>query len=305
MDCDPYTADRGMKAMTGNIDTLRVVLESRARLGEGPCWDAQARRLFWVDIYNHRVHEFDPATGSSRFFDVGETVGCLAPAGSARLILGLRHHLAWLDTRTGSVEPFLQFETRSSVRCNDGKCDAQGRFWFGTMSTTGAEAALYRYDQDGLLQVMETGLTVSNGLGWSPDGGTFYLTDSPARLIYAYDFEQASGRLRDRRILVDLRGQAFFPDGLAVDREGCIWSAMWDGWCVIRFDATGREMLRVPMPVQRPTCCAFGGPDLSTLFITTAAVGLGEAEIERSFQAGDLFALDTAVTGFAASRFAG
>jgi sugar lactone lactonase YvrE len=288
---------------TGASDAPRVVLDSRARLGEGPCWDAQTQRLFWVDIYNHRVHEFDPATGSDRFFDVGELVGCLAPAGEGRLILGLRHHLAWLDTRTGSVSPFLEFETRPHVRCNDGKCDAHGRFWFGTMSTAGPHASLYRYDPDGSVQVMETGLTVSNGLGWSPDGVTFYLTDSPAQVVYAYDVEPASGWLGERRILIDLRGQTFFPDGLAVDREGCIWSAMWDGWCVIRFDADGREMLRVPMPVQRPTCCAFGGPDLGTLFVTTAAVGLSEEEIERSFHAGDLFALAARVKGFPANRF--
>jgi sugar lactone lactonase YvrE len=305
MDFDPQVTHRGAARMAGKIDTPRVVLGARARLGEGPCWDAQAERLYWVDIYNHRVHEFDPVTGSDRFFDVGEVVGCLAPARGGRLILGLRHQLAWLDTRAGAVTPILEFETRSQVRCNDGKCDGQGRFWFGTMSTAGPEASLYRYDPDGSLQVMETGLTVSNGLGWSPDGGTFYLTDSPAQVIYAYDFEPASGRLRNRRILVDLRGQVFFPDGLAVDREGCLWSAMWDGWCVIRFDAGGREMLRVPMPVQRPTCCAFGGAGLATLFITTAAVGLSEQEIERSFHSGDLFALDAPVKGFAANRFAG
>lgn len=291
--------------MAGKIDTPRVVLDARARLGEGPCWDAQARRLYWVDIYNHRVHEFDPATGSDRTFDVGEVVGCLAPASGGRLLLGLRHHLAWLDTDSGAVTRILEFQTSSTVRCNDGKCDARGRFWFGTMSSAGPEASLYRYDPDGSLQVMETGLTVSNGLGWSPDGGTFYLTDSPAQVIYAYDFESATGRLGNRRILADLRGQAFFPDGLTVDREGCLWSAMWDGWCVIRFDTKGLEIQRVPMPVQRPTCCAFGGPDLSTLFITSAAVGLSEEEIERSFHSGDLFALDARVTGFAAGRFSG
>jgi sugar lactone lactonase YvrE len=289
--------------MAGTIDTPRVVLNARARLGEGPCWDAQAQRLYWVDIYNHRVHEFDPATGSDRHFDVGDVVGCLAPAGAGRLMLGLQHHVACLDMRTGTVTRMREFERRSHIRCNDGKCDARGRFWFGTMSTAGPEASLYRYDPDRSLHVMETGLTVSNGLGWSPDGGTFYLTDSPAQVIYAYTFEPASGRLGDRRILVDLRGQAFFPDGLAIDREGCVWSAMWDGWCVIRFDAAGRELLRVPMPVQRPTCCAFGGTDLSTLFITSAAVGLSEQEIVRSFHAGDLFALNTPVTGFAADRW--
>jgi sugar lactone lactonase YvrE len=283
--------------------TPRHVLHARARLGEGPCWDARAQRLYWVDIYNHRVHEFDPATGQDRFFDVGEVVGFLAPAGEGRLILGLRHRLAYLDTRSGAVTPSLEFETRPHLRCNDGKCDAGGRLWFGSMSTAGPEASLYRHDPDGSLQVMETGLTVSNGLGWSPDGTTFYLTDSPVQVIYAYDFDAERGRIADRRVLVDLRGQPFFPDGLTVDRDGCLWSAMWDGWCVIRFDPDGREMLRVPMPVQRPTCCAFGGPDLSTLFITTAAVGLSEEEIQRSFHSGDLYALAAPVTGSAAREF--
>jgi sugar lactone lactonase YvrE len=289
--------------MASTIDKPSVVLNSRARLGEGPCWDAGAQRLYWVDIYNHRVHEFDPATGFDRYFDVGEVVGCLAPAGRGRLMLGLRHDVAVLDLDTGTVTRTAEFERRLHIRCNDGKCDARGRFWFGTMSTEGPEASLYRYDPDGSLQVMESGLTISNGLGWSPDGGTFYLTDSAAKVIYAYDFEPATGELRNRRVLVDLRGQVFAPDGLAIDREGCVWSAMWDGWCVIRFDPAGRELRRVQMPVQRPTCCAFGGPDLATLYITSAAVGLSQQEIERGFHAGDLFALEAPVKGFPANRW--
>lgn len=286
-------------------NTPQPVTATRARLGEGPGWIAGEACLYWVDIYNHRVHRYDPGTGSERCFDVGDAVGCLAPAGRGRLILALRHRLAFLDTATGAVELLPAFEHRAHIRCNDGKCDPQGRFWVGTLSTAGADASLYRYDPDGTLTEMETGLTVSNGLGWSPDGGTFYLTDSPAQVIYAYDFEPASGTLADRRVVVDLRGETFFPDGLAVDRDGCLWSAMWDGWCVIRFAPDGRELTRVPMPVQRPTCCAFGGADLSTLYITSASVGLSEAEIQRGFHAGDLFAMRSAVGGFAANAFSG
>ncbi|MCF7989330.1 MAG: SMP-30/gluconolactonase/LRE family protein [Thiohalocapsa sp.] len=286
-------------------DIPQPVTATRARLGEGPCWIAEEACLYWVDIYNHRVHRYDPATRAERWFDVGDAVGCLAPAGDHRLLLALRHRLAFLDTATGALTPLPAFEHRAHIRCNDGKCDARGRFWVGTMSTAGADASLYRYTADGTLAEMETGLTVSNGLGWSPDGGTFYLTDSPAQVIYAYDFEPGGGTLANRRVLVDLRGEAFFPDGLAIDRDGCLWSAMWDGWCVIRFAPDGRELLRVPMPVQRPTCCAFGGPDLSTLFVTSASVGLSEAEIERSFHAGDLFAVRPGVSGFSADAFGG
>ncbi len=121
---------------------------------------------------------------------------------------------------------------------------------------------------------------MSNGLGWSPDQQTFYLTDSPLKTIYAYDFDLESGKIANRRVFVDLTAEPFYPDGLTVDRSGCIWSAMWDGWCVIRFDPSGREMMRVQMPVQRPTSCTFGNSDLTTLYITTASVGLSEAEIQ-------------------------
>lgn len=279
------------------------ILTVRARLGERPCWAAQTQRLYWVDIYNHRVHQFDPVTGSDRFFDVGEIVTCLAPAGENRLILALRHHLAFLDTQSGAVTSFVELKKQADIRFNDGKCDPLGRFWVGTLCTSGAKASLYRYDPDGILEEMETGLTISNGLGWSPDHQTFYLTDSSPKMIYAYDFDLSRGQIENRRIFADLSEFPFAPDGLSVDSQGCVWSAMWDGWCIIRFDPNGQEILRVPMPVPRPTSCTFGGSDLTTLYITTASVGLSEAEIQNSIFSGDLFALKTQVTGFAANHF--
>jgi sugar lactone lactonase YvrE len=279
------------------------ILTARARLGERPCWDARTQRLYWVDIYNHRVHQFDPVTRSDRFFDVGDVVGSLAPAGENRLILALHNHLAFLDTQNGNVTPILELPYHPDIRFNDGKCDALGRFWIGTLCVSGAKASLYRYDPDGSIKEMVTGLTVSNGLGWSPDGQTFYLTDSSPKLIYAYDFDLERGQIENRRVFVDLCEYPFSPDGLSVDSEGCIWSAMWDGGCIIRFDPNGKEMLRVPMSVPRPTSCAFGGADLTTLYITTASVGMSEAEIQKSHYSGDLFALPTPVTGFAANHF--
>src|SRR5262249_41644893 len=151
---------------------------------------------------------------------------------------------------------------------NDGKCDARGRFWIGSLSKEPRHAALYRYDPDGSLRVMETGLTISNGLGWSPDGATFYLTDSPARRIYAYRYDPDAGSTSDRRVFVDLGDEAVEPDGLAIDREGNLWSALWDGGCLARFDTRGRPLERVPVPVRRPTSLAFGGVDLSDLYVT-------------------------------------
>jgi len=287
-------------------DSLQNVLTARARLGEGPCWNADEQRLYWVDIYNHRVHQFYPATGEHQFFDVGDVVGCLAPAGSNRLLMALRTQLAWLDTQSGAVRAIATVEhAHPETRFNDGKCDAAGRFWFGSVSSQADQACLYRYAADGSLKTMETGLTISNGLGWSPDNQTFYLTDSYRRRIYAYDFDLETGELGDRRVLIDLTGEVFEPDGLVIDQTGCIWSAMWNGWCIIRFDPDGKEMMRVQMPVQRPTSCTFGGENLSTLYITTAAIGLSEAEIEKSFYSGDVFALQTNVTGLPTYHFNG
>lgn len=280
------------------------ILTVRARLGEGPCWHSDDQLLYWVDIYNHRVHQFNPATGDHHFFEVGEVVGCLAPAGSHRLIMGLHSQLAFLDTRNGDVTPIVAIaHTHPNTRCNDGKCDAAGRFWFGSVSAHQHTAQLYCYDATGMVKVMETGLTISNGLGWSPDNQTFYLTDSDRHTIYAYNFDLASGSLSDRRVLIDLTAESFEPDGLTVDQEGCIWSAMWNGWCIIRFDPSGQEMMRVQMPVQCPTCCTFGHNDLMTLYITTASIGLSEAEIEASFYSGDLFSLQTSVTGLPTYSF--
>ncbi|MEI1377176.1 SMP-30/gluconolactonase/LRE family protein [Nostoc sp. UHCC 0926] len=278
---------------------LHNVLEARARLGEGPIWDSTQNLLYWVDVYNHRVHQFHPNTGKNSFFDVGDVVGAIATAGADRLIMALRDHLVFFNTQKGVVTPIFEIEGNlPNNRFNDGKCDSQGRFWFGSMSSLEKpHASLYRYDNDGSLHVMETGLTVSNGLGWSPDEKTFYLTDSPHKKIYAYDFNSVTGNISNRRIFVDLTNESFCPDGLTIDSEGYIWSAMWDGWCVIRFNPKGEEILRIKLPVQLPTSCTFGGEDLQTLYITTASVGLSQAEIEKSFSSGDLFALQTDVTG--------
>ncbi|NET39339.1 MAG: SMP-30/gluconolactonase/LRE family protein, partial [Cyanothece sp. SIO1E1] len=146
------------------------VLVARARLGEGPVWDDQNQLLYWIDIYNYRIHQFNPATQTDRHFEVGDAVGCIGLTGSNRLIMAKRKQLAYLDITTGAVIPVMSLELdKPNNRFNDGKCDPAGRFWFGSMCTTGPQGCLYRYDPDGSLSILETGLTISNGLGWSPD----------------------------------------------------------------------------------------------------------------------------------------
>lgn len=279
-------------------EMVESVLFARARLGECPLWDVDRQQLFWVDVYNHRVHQFDLATSHDRFFDVGDVVSAIALAGRDRLLLALRDRLAFLDTKTGEVTVIYQMQfPYSDTRFNDGKCDAQGRFWIGSISDAPEQAELYRYDPDGGLSVMESGLTISNGLGWSPDGSTFYLTDSAPQKIYAYDFDAATGTIANRRLLIDLSAEAVEPDGLAIDTQGNLWSALWNGWCIACFSPIGEELARIKLPVQRPTSVAFGGVNLTDLYITSASVGLSQKEIQQGFQAGDLFRYSAQTAG--------
>jgi sugar lactone lactonase YvrE len=283
----------------------QIVLAARARLGECPVWQAVGQKLFWVDVYNHRVHQFDPVTGKDCYFDTGDVVSAIALAGTNRLLIALSDRLAWLDLPTGEVEVIhrIEFPHPVGTRLNDGKCDAHGRFWIGSCSDHPGQAALYRYDPDGSLHIMETGLTISNGLAWSPDGSTFYLTDSAQHKIFAYDYLPETGSIVDRRILVDLSAEGVEPDGLTIDIDGNLWSALWDGWCVACFDASGQERSRIELPVPRPTCLTFGGPDLTNLYITSASVGLSQKEIQKCHTAGDIFCLSSIVQGMSTYSF--
>jgi sugar lactone lactonase YvrE len=291
--------------MSTGISPVRNVLQARARLGEGPLWDEETQSLFWVDIFNHRVNRFDPAAGRHREYEVGDVVAAMALGPSHTLVLALRHDLALLDLLTGELEHLAEVEReRPGVRLNDGKCDAQGRFWIGSMSEEEGDGSLHRFDPDGTIRRMETGLTISNGLGWSPDDRTFYLTDSPRRRIYAYDFDLDGGGISNRRVWAELDGERV-PDGLSVDEEGCVWSAQWGGGCVIRFSPDGREVDRVDLPVPRPTSCTFGGRDRRDLYVTSASIGMTEEEVDESPASGDLFCVRTEVAGLPAHRFGG
>ncbi len=289
-----------------NLTTSLVknIHHARARLGECPVWDDRNKCLYWVDIYNHRLHQLEPSTDNNRCFDVGDMVSAIAIIDEKQLLLGLRDRLAILNIQTGAIATKCQIQfDHVSTRLNDGKCDLQGRFWIGSVSEEPAAASLYRYDPDGSLQVMETGLTISNGLGWSPDGKVFYLTDSAEKQIYAYDFDGETGKISHRRVLIDLADEPVEPDGLAIDQQGNLWSALWDGWAIACFDPTGTEIQRLQLPVQRPTCPCFGGANLTDLYITSASVGLSQTEIQRGFYAGDVFHVSTTIPGMMISAF--
>ncbi|HEX7299147.1 MAG TPA: SMP-30/gluconolactonase/LRE family protein [Solirubrobacteraceae bacterium] len=283
---------------------IDVVQAEAGLLAEGPLWDEATETLYWVDIPAGTVHALDTA-GARRSWDVAADVGCIVLRRDGGAVVALRHGLHALDLTTGAVT-FLADAERDDVttRYNDGKCDPSGRLWVGTLDDEDRPtAALYRLDADHSMHEVRSGVRCSNGLGWSPDGGTLYWTDSPTRKILAFDYDADTGEARRPRELVgDERG---LPDGLAVDAEGCIWSARWDGDCVVRYAPDGRVLTTLPLPVSRPTSVAFGGAGLDHLYITSAAWKLTPPERERQPLAGALFVCRPGVQGMPAARFAG
>ncbi|HEX8360419.1 MAG TPA: SMP-30/gluconolactonase/LRE family protein [Longimicrobium sp.] len=280
------------------------VLRARARLGEGPAWDAAAGVLWRVDVWDYRVHRWDPLTGEDRAFDVGEAAAFAVPARGGAVV-GLRQRVVRLDVATGAIHTLAEVPGLDPrERINDGKCDPRGRLWFGTYAREDGKASLWRLDGTGL-QRMAGGLTIANGLAWSPDELTFYLSDSPAKKIYAYPFDAEAGTLGERRVFADRSGEDTFPDGAATDAEGCLWSAHWEGACVVRFAPDGREVGRVRLPVPLTTSCAFGGAELRDLYVTTAQVGLSDERLEGAWESGDLFRVRVDVSGVPVVAFVG
>jgi sugar lactone lactonase YvrE len=250
-------------------------------------------------------HRLDPGTGEHKRFDTGVAVGCMAFRERGGLILATGNGLAFWEA--GAIKPIVDPEAdRPETRFNDGRVDPGGRFWAGTIGDgKSPTCALYRLDPDLSLHTKETGITVSNGIGWSPDQKTMYFTDSRPKTIYAYDFDPVTGAIENRRPFAHTPDEPGVPDGLAVDGEGFVWSARWDGWKVTRYDPDGNVEREIEVPVQRPTSCAFGGAGLDELYVTSARVGLGADALKRQPLAGDLFRLQVDVRGMPERKFAG
>jgi sugar lactone lactonase YvrE len=290
------------------VTEARCVLPARAVLGEGPLWDREDRCLYWVDIKGRAVHRFDPATGQDTRWPTPETVGSLVRRARGGLVLALRSGFHAFDLDTGAIEPMAQPELdRLENRFNDGKPDRRGRFWAGSMHdpATAATGALYRLDPDGSCHRMVDGVVISNSLCWSPDGRTMYHADTIARTVWAWDADPDGGEIANRRVFVTTSGDEGNPDGATVDAEGFVWLAHWDGWQVSRHDPTGRTERVIRLPVQKPTCPAFGGRDLDVLYVTSATIGLSPAALAAQPCAGGILAIDPGVRGIAEVRFPG
>jgi sugar lactone lactonase YvrE len=281
---------------------VTVAVPARASLGEGPVWDAEHGELIWVDVDRGLVHRRAPGEAEEKI-EAGQPVGCALPRAGGGFVLAMRDGFGLVAPGAAEVELAVPVELeRADTRMNDGACDSRGRLWAGTMSLRGdtRTAALYRLDADLGLRRVLPGISVSNGIGWSPDEATIYHVDTPRVRIDAYAFDPAAGTIGARRAVIPVAPEHGRPDGLAVDAEGGIWVALWGGSAVHRYTPEGRLDERLGLPVSQVTSCCFGDPDLGTLYVTTAARG-----VEHEPLAGAVFAFRPGVRGLPATPFAG
>ena len=274
-------------------------------LGESPLWDEQTQCLYWLDIRRPTLRRLNPGSGQVDSWPLPDLAGSIALTDDHRLLVALPQQIALFNPVTGTMTPFVEPPPQpDGHRFNDGRCDAQGRFWVGTMHnvTRAPEGVLYRLEGNGPMVPVRTGISIPNSLAFSPDGRTMYFADSLRYAIFAHDYDLTTGTMGAERLFAASEPPAF-ADGSAVDAEGFLWNAQFNGGQLVRYAPDGRIDRVIPLPVRRPTCCAFGGPDLDLLYITTASQNMSEADMQAEPLAGALLVIKVGVRGLPEPRF--
>ena len=281
-----------------------------AEVGEGSLWDERENCLYWVDIHGNALHRYDPASGINQTRDVGEHVSTVVLDQAGGLLLATRNGFARFDWETARLTRLGDPEAGNErTRFNDGKCDPAGRFWAGTMAYDCAQGAgsLYSMEPDGSIHTKLRDVTISNGLVWSCDARQFYFIDSSTYQIHCYGYDQPTGNISNQRVIAEFDSVADgLPDGMAIDGEDGLWVALFGGAAVLRIDPkTGERTHKVNLPTANITSCAFGGPELKDLYITSATVHLDAEQRQAQPQAGSLFVVRSPIAGRATHRFKG
>ena len=282
------------------MSSFDCVLDARAKLGECPVWSIGERVLYWVDINAPSLNRFDPATGQNDSFSMPESIGCFALRASGGFVVALRSGI-WTASSSGTLQRKIAAAPYDPTRhrFNDGRCDPQGRLFVGTMNERrdASSGALYRLNTDGTLSEVISGVMISNGLAWSPDGRTMYHADTPTHTVVAYDYDPSSGTPTNQRPFARWSDETDRPDGGAVDRDGNYWSAFYRGGKVVQISPQGIVLAEYAVPAMCPTMCAFGGEDLRTLYVTSARQMREPDELARLPHSGGVFAMRVDVPG--------
>ncbi len=280
---------------------MEILCDVRTELGEAPYWDKKSGSLFWVDIFGKCFYRYFLKKKSCSVWLLPEMVSAVFPLDEESCILTLEHRIVRFYYKTEKIVFLALAENHDpGNRLNDAKCDNQGRLWFGSMdrNSTRISGAFYRMDQDGSVRKVFSHVSVSNGIGWSPDYNTMYYTDTQTFRLDAFDFDRQSGELSNRRIVLRVASSMGLTDGMAVDCEGMIWLALWDGARIIRIDPEKGEVLKeLPVPALRVTSLCFGGEGMDELFITSARTGLNQSKIAKYPDSGALFRQPVGIRG--------
>ena len=272
-----------------------LIADYHCIIGENPLWHPIENQLYWLDIPNGRLFRYNPRTGEhENFYTHGEEVSgfTFQPDGSLLLFMSRGAIAIWKDSKLTSVIDEIEGELES--RFNDVIADPVGRVFCGTMPQESQPGKLYRLDLDGSITEILDGITCSNGLGFTPDLKQLYYTDSMKHEIYLFDYNQGTGSISNQRVFVTIPENDGVPDGMTVDAEGYIWSAHWDGGCLVRFDPFGNEERRIEFPAKKVSSLSFGGEDLTDIYVTTAG---GDNKSEEGAGAGALFRLNLGIQG--------
>lgn len=274
--------------------------DAKATLGEGPAWDEKTQTLYWVDILEKRMY-----AGTEILAQWDEFIGCLAPRKNGNLILGMRASFVDYDPATSQQTVLATVNESANNRMNDGKCDPAGRFIAGTMAMNETDPSGSLYSFDGKEnRTLFSGVTISNGMTWSPNHKIFYYIDTPTRKVQAFDYDLHTGQVANPRTALHIPDSLGWPDGMTSDMNGNLWIAMWGGAQVTQWDpAAGRLINQIPLPVFQPSSCVFGGKDYNELYITSARIGMDDSQLKKYPLSGGIFKVVTNLTGMPTFEF--
>ena len=287
----------------------RLEYEIQAQLGEGAYWDTPTQRFYWVDILGKQLHIYDPATKKNTSFTTPSRIGTVVPQTDSTAVVALDDGIYILNTNTGAIAVLSDVEKDANWnRFNDGKCDPMGNLWVGSMNLEekAPSGNVYKIDPLGNTSKMIDSVTISNGLVWTKDRRTFYYIDTPTAMIRAYDYDPETASIANRRDAVYVDPAIGYPDGMTIDEEDKLWVGLWNGNMVARFDPINGKLIdSILVPeAHNITACAFGGPDLDMLYITTARKDMTEDELKEKPLSGSLFVAEPGVKGVPSARFA-
>lgn len=285
----------------------QFVIDTKAKLGEGPIWHHKQNQLYWIDIEGRQLHLYKPDVGELTSFPTQERIGTVVPIEGGGALVALQNGIYTMDVSSGNMTLITNpLDTLPDMRFNDGKCDPAGRFWVGTMHLQNKQGAASLYVMDNhhhVRQVLDN-LTISNGIIWSGDQKTMYFIDTPTRQVKAFEYNVATGGISSPSIAITIPDGSGSPDGMTIDEEGMLWIGLWGGAAVGRFNPnTGKLIQKIEVPALNVTACAFGGELLDTLYITTASIGMNEAQQKKYPLAGGLFAVKPGVKGVPANFY--